>query len=312
MTVMAYDHEGPLYTVEDLERMPDDGRRYELIDGMLHVSPAPSFRHQKVVLKLAGRLDRAYPSDMHVLAAPFAFQPTKSTELQPDALVAYEEDFTEKLLPVAPLLAVEVLSPSTAMYDLNLKKRTYALLGVHSYWVVDPQEPKMTVFELDTEGCYELMTEVKGEDPLDATMPYPVRIVPVELLGTWGAVRPEVTKGPSERPCSEGPRRGAAGSAVVAQRGAERLAAEDRFDLARLVAGVPGEDGFHVHPGARGVVGGQLAVQVRFALADLPAGGEVRANGLQSVGHVAFRSSSLYRFTYYDAARQRLVGPDRA
>lgn len=57
-------------------------------------------------------------------------------------------------------------------------------MGVRSYWVIDPPDPKLTVFELDAEGRYELVAEVKGEDPFDATLPYPVRIVPAELLGT--------------------------------------------------------------------------------------------------------------------------------
>lgn len=184
MTAMTDDISGRPYTVEDLEGMPDDGRRYELIDGMLHVSPAPGLRHQKVVIKLAILLDGACPDSMHVLAAPFAFQPSESTELQPDVLVGREEDFTEKLLPVAPLLAVEVSSPSTALYDRNIKMAAYERLGVRSYWVIDPKEPKLSVFELDAHGRYELVAEVKGEDPFDATLPFPVRIVPAELLGT--------------------------------------------------------------------------------------------------------------------------------
>jgi Uma2 family endonuclease len=184
MTAMTDDISGRPYTVADLEEMPDDGRRYELIDGMLHVSPAPGFRHQKVVVKLVVRLDAACPDGMQLLAAPFSVQPSDSTELQPDVLVARDGDLTEKLLPVAPLLAVEVLSPSTALYDLNIKMAAYERLGVHSYWVIDPREPKLTSFELDAEGRYKQVAEVKGDDPFDATQPFPVRIVPAELLGT--------------------------------------------------------------------------------------------------------------------------------
>ncbi|MFT7837469.1 Uma2 family endonuclease [Saccharothrix sp. BKS2] len=182
MTHKAY---GRPYTVEDLEGMPDDGHRYELIDGVLIVGPAPGFRHQKVVVKLVGQLDAACPETMHVLMAPFALRPSPSTELQPDVLVARDEDLTEKDLPVAPLLAVEVLSPSTALNDLNNKKAAYERMGVPGYWVVDPHELKLIVFELDVRGCYELVAEVKGEDAFEATLPFPVRIVPATLLGTW-------------------------------------------------------------------------------------------------------------------------------
>src|SRR5947199_6879339 len=87
---------GRPFTVDDLEAMPDDGNRYELIDGTLIVSPAPSFRHQKIVVKLTGRLDSVCPDDLHVISAPFAVRDSSSTEVQPDVLVARDEDFTDK------------------------------------------------------------------------------------------------------------------------------------------------------------------------------------------------------------------------
>jgi Uma2 family endonuclease len=175
---------GRPFTVDDLEAMPDDGNRYELIDGTLIVSPAPGLRHQKIVLKLGVRLDAACPDDLHVLTAPFAVRPAPTTEIQPDVLVARDADLTEKLLPVAPLLAVEVFSPSSVLNDLNNKKATYERMGVPSYWVVDPQGPGMTVFELDDNGRYQVVAEVKGGDAFEAERPFPVRIVPAELLGT--------------------------------------------------------------------------------------------------------------------------------
>jgi len=135
-------------------------------------------------LKLAALLDSRCPDELHTLPAPFAVQPSKTTELQPDVLVARDEDLTDKLLPVAPLLAVEVLSPSTAINDLNNKKAAYERLGVPSYWVVDPQQPSLTVFELDPAGRYQQVAEVKGEDVFETARPFPVRVVPVELLGT--------------------------------------------------------------------------------------------------------------------------------
>ncbi|MCC8251425.1 Uma2 family endonuclease [Saccharothrix luteola] len=184
MTVMAHDQGGRPYTVEDLGGMPDDGRRYELIDGMLLVSPAPGARHQKVVLRLGMFMELRCPDDLHVFSAPFSVRTSESNELQPDLLVARDADLTDKLLPVAPLLAVEVLSPSTALNDLNTKKAAYERMGVRSYWIIDPQDPKLTVFELDADGCYGQVAEVKGEDSFDATLPFPVRIVPAQLLGT--------------------------------------------------------------------------------------------------------------------------------
>ncbi|HEY0639538.1 MAG TPA: Uma2 family endonuclease [Pseudonocardiaceae bacterium] len=175
---------GRPFTVRDLEAMPDDGHRYELIDGMLFVTPAPGTRHQKVVLRLGALLDSVCPPDLHVLPAPFAVRPSDTLELQPDLLVARDEELTEKLLPTAPVLAVEVLSPSTTLNDLNTKKAAYERLGVPSYWIVDPIEPRLTVFELSARGRYVTVAEVKGEDAFEAERPFPVRVVPRALLGT--------------------------------------------------------------------------------------------------------------------------------
>jgi len=172
---------GP-FTVADLEGMPDDGRRYELIDGELLVSPAPGFRHQKVVAKLIVALDTVCPKGMHVLSAPFGVRTSMHTELQPDVLVTRDEDVTEKYLPVAPLLAVEVLSPSTARSDLLKKKSAYEQMGVPSYWVVDPFDPSLWVFELDENGFYQTIADVARDKAFEATQPFSVRIVPDDLL----------------------------------------------------------------------------------------------------------------------------------
>lgn len=177
-------HDGRPFTVHDLEAAPDDGNRYELIDGMLLVSPAPSHRHQKVIARLVWRLESDCPPNMDVLPAPFAVRPSEIIELQPDVLVGRDVDFTEKDLPVAPLLAVEVLSPSTRLKDLTIKKAAYQRMGIPSYWVIDPRKASLTVFELDRKGfTYQLIAEVVGDKAFEATQPFPVRIVPVELLG---------------------------------------------------------------------------------------------------------------------------------
>lgn len=186
MTAVTVDFPGGSdpFTVEDLARLPDDGRRYELLDGVLLVSPPGGLRHQKILTGLVVALDKCCPDHLHVLGAPFAVRPSHDTELQPDALVARDDDLTEELLPVAPLLAVEVLSANTALVDLNLKKAAYQRMGVRSYWIVDPVEARLTVFELDDAGVYVQVAEVKGEDGVEVERPFPVRVVPAELLGT--------------------------------------------------------------------------------------------------------------------------------
>ena len=174
---------GRPFTVEDLEGMPDDGNRYELIDGMLHVSPCPVPRHQVVLGEIFVRLHATCPRGMLVMMAPMDVQPDRLTSLQPDVLVARPADFGPKNLPAAPLLAVEVLSPSTRLYDLNTKRSAYEKMGVASYWIVDPNGPcGLAMFELDDEGRYQEVAHVAGDEEFVATRPFPVTIVPARLL----------------------------------------------------------------------------------------------------------------------------------
>jgi Uma2 family endonuclease len=179
-------------TVADLEGMPDDGHRYELLDGVLIVSPAPVWRHQMIVGQLFRRLDDAAEPELDVLFAPFAVRPEghlplfrQQTELQPDILVARHDAFSAKDLPSAPLLAVEVLSPSTRLVDLNLKKAAYERMGTASFWVVDPDVPDLRVFEADDapggSGEYRLVAHVAGEQVLEVGRPFPVRLRPADL-----------------------------------------------------------------------------------------------------------------------------------
>ena len=173
---------GRPFTVRDLADFPDDGNRYELIDGLLLVSPSPSYHHQVVVVQLSYLLQTVQPTGFQVLTAPFSVQPSPDTEVQPDVLVAMEDDYTPKNLPKGPLLAVEVLSPSTAIIDLNTKKALYERLGSASYWVIDPIDPSLSVFELDENGKYQQVAEVRGDAAFEATQPFPVRVAPSELL----------------------------------------------------------------------------------------------------------------------------------
>jgi hypothetical protein len=98
----------------DLEALPDDGRRHELVDGSLIVTPAPSPRHQSAVLRLALLLEAARPGpQFQVFVAPLDVLLRDDTVLQPDVLVVRAEQVAERAIRGAPLLAVEVLSPST-------------------------------------------------------------------------------------------------------------------------------------------------------------------------------------------------------
>jgi len=163
--------------------MADDGRRYELVDGALLVSPAPGWPHQEVAYTLYGLLRSACPRDLRVLGAPFAVRPDKFNEYQPDVLVARYGDLTLDDLPAPPVLAVEVVSPSSGIRDATLKKAVYARMGVPSYWLVDPDQdrPALTVFELGG-AEYRQVAHVVGGEPFEAQQPFPVQVVPADLV----------------------------------------------------------------------------------------------------------------------------------
>ncbi len=113
--------------------------------------------------------------------APFDVVLGAHTVLQPDVLVARRDDFTERDLPTAPLLAVEVLSPSTRLVDLNLKRARYEAAGCPSYWVVDPDVPSLTAWDL-VDGTYVEVGSVVGVETFESRLPFPVSVTPSDLV----------------------------------------------------------------------------------------------------------------------------------
>lgn len=170
---------GSAFTVAELDRMPDDGHRYELLDGALLVSPRPTTIHQFVAMRLSVMLDRECPEDLCVVPEP-AVQLNLRTEFDPDLVVVPLDEVGDAKFTAPPLLVVEVRSPSTALFDLNRKKAAYQEFGVPSYWIVnpDPARPELTVFELH-DGGY--VTEATSTQPVTVIRPFPVTIEPAQL-----------------------------------------------------------------------------------------------------------------------------------
>ena len=178
----AWPAAGRPFTVADLDRMPDDGHRYELLDGALVVSPRPTNSHQEVAMELAVRLRNACPHDQRVIPEP-AVQLSATTEFAPDIAVIHREQVNAPKCTVPPLLVVEIRSPSTALIDLGRKKAAYEQFGVPAFWVVDPRvnKPALTVFEL-TGGRYRQTAQVSDEDPYRAQRPFAVEVIPSALV----------------------------------------------------------------------------------------------------------------------------------
>ena len=172
-----------MLTREDLDAMPDDGNRYELIEGEIVVSPSPLSRHQLAVTRLIVLLDTACTEDLRVSQAPFDVVLGEFDVVQPDVLVLDPQGLDDRGLNTAPLLAVEVLSPTTRRRDLTVKKRLYEQAGVSAYWVVDAETEglALTAWEL-RDGRYEAVASIAGDEEWTATVPFDVTVVPSRLV----------------------------------------------------------------------------------------------------------------------------------
>ena len=130
------------WTVEDLAALPDDGLRYELVDGALLVTPPPGPRHQIAAYQLAKVLEAALPAHLRLLPGPVAVRTSAHRELQPDLSVAPASSVGPARLEGAPpALVVEVLSRSTRCTDLVLKRALYEEMGVGVVLGAGPSGP---------------------------------------------------------------------------------------------------------------------------------------------------------------------------
>ena len=151
----------PSITWQDVQQMPDDGNRYEAIEGDLYMTPAPTYRHQRVSWRLGKALDRLLEEPGHgvVVQAPFGVEfPATGEGVQPDFLFVSEARrgiISNAWISGAPDLVVEILSPSTASRDRGLKLRLYERQGVREYWIVDPDENAIDVRRFGEEPAHE-------------------------------------------------------------------------------------------------------------------------------------------------------------
>ncbi|PSL00968.1 Uma2 family endonuclease [Murinocardiopsis flavida] len=176
-------------TVDDLARMPDDGRRYELIDGRLDVSPAPVRWHTRIEGRLQYHLVGLAPEGLEVLPGPgINFNADRTHHRIPDLAVAQEDNGESPYLTSPPLLAVEVVSPESVFRDHHTKKREYAEFGIESYWIISPYTDKPGIVELRLDqGSYREVGQAFGEEVFETDLPFPVKLVPRWLVenGPW-------------------------------------------------------------------------------------------------------------------------------
>lgn len=140
-------------TLADLEAMPDDGRRYELIGGAIVVTAAPNTAHQRALGNLHLLLRAVAPPGHEVFLAPFDVDLPFEQRVEPDLILVPLEHLSPQRVVGPTTLLVEILSPGTRRHDLVTKRDTYQDAGVPHYWIIDPANEVAIVLDL-VEGVY--------------------------------------------------------------------------------------------------------------------------------------------------------------
>ena len=157
----------PKLTYRDLEQLPQDGKRYELVDGEVYMTPSPNRMHQEAVGNVYSSL-RALASAQglgKVYLAPFDVVFDERNVLQPDLMFIRQARLAtvkDTHVAGAPDLAIEVLSKSTAFYDRETKLQLYARAGVSEVWLVDPEKQTVEVLDLGPDRRYTLTASLTG------------------------------------------------------------------------------------------------------------------------------------------------------
>ncbi len=169
-------HPAAPFSYDDLEGMPDDGYRREIIGGSLIVTPSPAGGHQRVSGNLHALLLAAETAETMAMIAPFDWKLRDGGSVQPDVMVIRRKDFDrDGPLPASavPLLVVEILSHSNAAYDRMLKRDLYERLGVRSYWMVDPSDLSLLALRLiEGQRRYTVEDETNGTFRTDWPFPF--------------------------------------------------------------------------------------------------------------------------------------------
>jgi Uma2 family endonuclease len=167
------------WTTADIELLPDDDRRYEIIDGELHVTRAPHWKHQSLCGRLYTALDVwSIDSDLGKATINPGIIFTDADNVIPDVVWASNERLNNSLdeaghLTAAPELVIEILSPGdqNERRDRNLKLRLYSARGVREYWIVS-QNPQQIEAYRRTAGVLQLaVTFLPGDEITTPLLP---------------------------------------------------------------------------------------------------------------------------------------------
>jgi Uma2 family endonuclease len=168
------------WTSDDLDRLPEDGVRREIFDGVLHVTPSPSSVHQSLALLLGAALMQNCPEQFFVSQAnDVVVDPRR--RFAPDLLVVnFEAAKTQsyKFAAADVVLAAEIVSPSTTGIDRISKPTFYAQAGIPFFWLIETSGGlSVGVFELDdVSKHYKQIGTFSGDDTISLDQPWPIEI----------------------------------------------------------------------------------------------------------------------------------------
>lgn len=176
---------GDAWTVLDLEQFPDDGRRYEIIEGSLLVSPTRGNNHIRAADRLAAALVRQVTSDFAISMTGLGLLlGGGKSYLIPDLTVLHADAYATRggngFLPEDLALVVEVLSPSNPGNDTVMKRWLYGKAGIPNYWIADPRERWIRLLAHDGDEGYVEQSLVTSE--LVTDRPFPIRIALDEIF----------------------------------------------------------------------------------------------------------------------------------
>lgn len=158
------------WTYEEYLNLPDDGKRYEIIEGELFMANAPNSDHQFIVTELARLLGNVIAEKKlgRLVVAPFEVHLSEATRpVQPDILFVKKERWPGGKLAYyegAPDLIVEVLSPTNVRLDRSIKFSAYEKAGVSEYWIINPKKKIIEVYTLNDQNEYEELDEYSGTE----------------------------------------------------------------------------------------------------------------------------------------------------
>jgi len=172
-------------TYDQYRLMPEDGKRYELVNGELLMTPSPTTRHQRIVRDLSFALSAHVKQKGlgEIFIAPLDVVFEDHTVLEPDILFVRRDRASivgEEAIHGAPDLVVEILSPSSFYHDLRVKMLLYGKFGVEEYWVVDPDKEIIEQFRLAGTGL-ELARQFASDAALESAI-FPGFRLPVKSI----------------------------------------------------------------------------------------------------------------------------------